>query len=138
VEHELAEEGRLFGRYILGTNPSAELIARYAAASQTIFPNAPSAADAALVSFARRHTWSIGCLDGACALLRPAGLLRGKLLVMSAICEAAPGSGDEFLPRVAAVPALVVRLALSGAAAVLQAVIGLVMYPFVVGRHPLQ
>ncbi len=136
AEGQLLEEGRVFGRYMLGKDPSLELVARYAAASQTIFPDAPPPADAALVAFARRHTWSIGCLDGACALRRPTGTLRGKLLVMSAICEAAPGSGDEFMPRVVAVPVLVFRLAVSGAAAVLQAGIGLALYPFVAGRQP--
>ncbi len=131
-EDDLAQEGRVFGRYLIGRDPAADLIARYGAASRTIFPNDPPPEDAALVAFARRRPWSIACLDGACALRRPSGLLRGKLLVMSAICEAATGSGDAFIPRVVPVPVLMVRLAVAGAAAVLQAGVGLAMYPFVV------
>ncbi len=134
--NDLTEEGRVFGRYLLGKAPSAELVARYAAASRTLLPDVPLPEDASVVAFARRRPWSIGCLDGACALRRPTGTLRSKLLIMSAICEAAPGSGDEFLPRVAAVPALVAQVIIEGAMAVMQAGIGLALYPFVAGRQP--
>ena len=130
----LAREARVFGRYLLGAAVPDVLVDRYIAASERLFPEPPTLADAAVVAFARRHPWAVGCLDGAVALRRPAGLLRSKLLVMSAICEAAPETGEAFLPRVVAVPVLVLRLGIAGAMAVLQAVIGLLLLPWVERR----
>lgn len=127
-EQALADEARIFGRYLVGRTPPPELVARFCEASGTLFSAEPPAADAALVAFARRHPWSVGFLDGACALLRPSGLLRGKLLVMSAILETSPAFADEFLPRSLPPLGLLVRVAVSGTAAVVRAAVGTLVY----------
>jgi hypothetical protein len=130
----LAAEARVFGRYLVGTEVSTILVDRYVAASRRVFAGVAAPADAAVLAFARQHPWAVGCLDGAAALRRPASLLRSKLLVMSAICEASPEAGAAFLPRVVAVPWLLVRLGVAGTAAVLQAVVGLALLPWVERR----
>ena len=127
-EDVLATEARVFARYLVGRTPPPELAARYAAASAALFAGPPAPGDAALVAFARRHPWSVGLLDGACALLRPSGLLRGKLLVLSAILETSPAFADEFLPRGLGPIGLFFRLAVSGTAAVVRAVVGAAVY----------
>lgn len=129
VDEMLATEGRVFGRYVLGVEPPDAVVARYVDASRTLFPDPPAREDAAVVAFARRHPWSVGCLDGAVALRHPSALLRSKLLVMSAICEASPGPGQIFLPRVVGVAELIARVGIAGVTAVLQALLGLVLYP---------
>lgn len=130
----LAEEARVFGRYLLGTTVPPVLVERYVAASTRLFPVPHAPADAAVVAFARTHPWAVACLDGASALKRSSGLLRSKLLVMSAICEASTEAGGEFLPRVAAIPLLLLRLGIAGTAAVLQALCGLALLSWVERR----
>jgi hypothetical protein len=122
-------EARVLGRYLVGHEPPPELIARYVAAGETLFAASAAPADAATVDFACRHPWSLPFLDAAAGLARPAGLLRGKLLVMSAILEASPTYADEFLPRTPGRLALLAQLGIHGAAAVGQAVVGLLLLP---------
>jgi hypothetical protein len=127
---EAVAEAEAFARYLVGRPPAPALVARYVAARATLFPAEPEVADErALVAFARRHPWSVGPLDAVCALLRPTGALRSRLLVMAAILEASPAGADDFLPRDASVPALAWRLGTSGAAAVLRVLAGLVLWP---------
>ena len=124
----LEDEARIFGRYLVGGTPEPALVARYCAASRALWPAPPGARDAALLDFVRRRPWSVGPLDAAAALLDPGGLLRSKVLVMSALLEATPSHADDFLPRPVPAPALLWRLAASGTAAVAQAVFGVLLY----------
>src|SRR5206468_10013985 len=125
---DLDTEARVFGRYLVGRIPPRELVARYRDASRTLFVRAVSPADAAIVRFARRHPWSAGFLDAAEGLVHPGGLLRSKILVMSAILETSPAFADEFLPRSVHPLRLVARLAVSGTAAVFRAAVGVVLH----------
>jgi len=129
----LEAEARIFGRYLVGGTPEPAVVARYCAASRALWPAPPDARDAALLDFVRRRPWSVGSLDGAAALLDPGGLLRSKVLVMSALLEATPTHADDFLPRSASAPALLWRLASSGTVAVLQAAVGAPLYRLVGG-----
>ena len=86
------------------------------------------ARDAALLGFVHRHPWSVSLLDAACGLLRPAGLLRSKLLIMAAILEASPAHAADFLPRSLGTVALLVHLAALGAMAVGRVCAGLLLY----------
>jgi len=124
----LEAEARIFGRYLVGNVPEPALVARYCAASRTLWPSPPAPRDAAILAFVRRRPWSVGPLDAAAALLDPGGLLRSKVLVMSALLEATPTHADDFLPRAASTPALLWRLTSSGAVAVAQAAIGVLLY----------
>jgi len=127
----LEAEARIFGRYLVDGTPEPAVVARYCAASHALWPAPPGARDAALLDFVRRRPWSVGPLDAAAALLDPGGLLRSKILVMSALLEATPTHADDFLPRSASAPALLWRLASSGTVAVLQAAAGALLYRLV-------
>lgn len=122
-------EARVFGRYLIGQIPPPELIARYVAAVRELFTAPASASDAAQVAFACRHPAALPFLDAAAGLRHPGGLLRSKLLVMSAVLEASPAFADEYLPRTPGRLALLAQLALHGSAAVLQALLGLLLLP---------
>jgi hypothetical protein len=124
----LETEARAFGRYLVGRVPPPELIARYVAASRTLFPESGDARDRALLGFVRRHPWSARYLDAATALLRPAAVLRSKVLVLGAILEASPTFADEFLPRHVGLPGLVLRVIGNGIVAVLSALLGALLY----------
>lgn len=100
----LAVEAILFSRYLLQTDPPAEMIERYVAGDRLLFPDQPPESDVAVVAFARSHPAAVSLLDAATALLMPDALLRKKILLMAAILETSPRYADEFLPR--AVPPL--------------------------------
>lgn len=125
----LEREAAVFARYLVGRAPAPALVARYVAASAALRPAPADAADACVVAFARRHAWSVGPLDAAAALLRPHALLRTKLLVLAAILEASPEGADDFLPQSVPLPALVGRLAASGAALAARVLAGVVLWP---------
>lgn len=125
---ELAREADILARYVVGRAPGADVVARYGAASRGLWPGPPAPGDAARLAFVRRHPWSIGPLDAAAALLDPGGLLRGKVLVASAILETTTAHADAFLPRATSLPALLWRLAASGVAGAAHAAVGLVLW----------
>jgi hypothetical protein len=128
---ELELEARVFGRYLVGRVPPPDIVARYVEAGRTLFAAPAPASERAVVAFARRHPWSVGLLDGAAGLLRPGGLLRGKLIVMGAILEASPGFADDFLPRNVRGLSFLLALAGLGTLAVLRAIAGLPLHAVV-------
>jgi len=127
-DRELESEGRLFGRYLVGRVPPQELVERYQEANRVLFRGAGPGPDAAVVAFARRHPWSIPFLDGAAGLVRPASLLRSKILVMAAVLEASPAFADEFLSRAVHPVSLALRLLGLGTLAVARAAVGVLVY----------
>jgi hypothetical protein len=127
----LEAEARVFAHYLVGGTPEPAVVARYCAASRALWPAPPGARDSALLDFVRRRPWSVGPLDAAAALLDPGGLLRSKVLMMSALLEATPAHADDFLPRSVSARALLWRLASSGTVAVLQAAVGALLYRLV-------
>jgi hypothetical protein len=130
VPERVAEhEAHVLGRYLVGHVPPPELVARYVAAGRELFSAPAAPADTAMVAFAVRNPWSLPFLDAAAGLRRPGGLLRGKLLVMSAILETSPTYADEFLPRASGRLSLLAQLAVHGMAAVAQALVGLLLLP---------
>ncbi len=124
----LEAEARVFSRYLVGQDPPGELIDRYEKANRALFTEPVDLRDRALVAFVGRHPWSVSLLDAASGLLRPNGLLRGKVLTMAAILETSPEFADEFLPRRAHPAALLLRLFTLGFVAVARAVLGSLLY----------
>ena len=122
-------EAQVFGRYLVGERPPAELVARYRAANETLFAEPVSGEDAAIVAFARRHPWSVGPLDAATGLFRPASALRNKILVMAAILEATPAFADEFLLPPVRPVALALRVTGLGLVAVARTLFGVALLP---------
>jgi hypothetical protein len=127
----LEAEARMLARYLVGRPAPPEVVARYCDANRTLLDAPPEAGEAAMVAFVRRRPWALPLLDAAAALRRPAGLLRSKALVMTAILETTPELADEFLPRHVHPLGLLLRLALSGTLAVLLAAAGLLLLPLV-------
>jgi hypothetical protein len=123
-----ALEAGIFARYLVGRPPPPDLVERYRDAGRAIWGGvAPD--DEALVAFVRRHPWAVGPLDAATSVLHPGGLLRSKILTMAAILEASPAFADEFLPRSVSTGALVWQIVAGGAAASMQAVVGMMLLP---------
>jgi hypothetical protein len=120
-------EGRIFGRYLVGRDPSPAHVERYAAASRTHFPEPLAPRDAAVLAWVRRHPWSIGPLDAACGLAQPGGALRNRVLLMAAVLEASPEFADDFLPHHLGPLALAARVGIAGVVAVANALGGLLL-----------
>lgn len=92
-----AREAGLFARYLLDRDPPEELIARYIAASEQVFPRLPTGDEAALLAFVHRHPGALPFVDAAAGVLLPGSLLRKKILLMAAILEASVHHAREFL-----------------------------------------
>ena len=129
-------EALIFARYLVGRVPAAEVVARYRDACRALWPDAPAPADGRRLAFVRRHPWSVGPLDAAAALLDPAGRLRSKVLVMAALLETTTQHADDFLPRTLGLPALFLRLAVSGTLAVAAALLGALLWPLAGRSRP--
>jgi hypothetical protein len=126
VNHEgLRAEALLFGRYLIGRDPSEALVDRYVRANETLFAGA---GDDAVLSYARRHPWSIAMLDAAEGLRNGReSLLRKKLLVMTAIVETTPELVDKTEQRGAGLPAIAWRVGVAGARTAVNAAAGLAL-----------
>ena len=129
-----ADEARIFGRYLVGREPTGVQIERYVAASRTHFTAPLPADDAAVLAWVRRHPWSTGPLDAGAGLLRPGGSLRNRVLLMAAILETTPEFADAFLPRQVGPLALAGRVAVGGFVAVVNAAVGVLLYKALVRR----
>ena len=132
----LQAEARVFSRYLVGRDPPDELIGRYERANRALFTEAADQRDRAIVGFVGRHPWSVSFLDAASGLLRPNGLLRGKILTMGAILETSTEFADEFLPRAAHPAELVLRFFTLGVVAVICAVLGSLLYGVAIRSRP--
>ncbi len=127
----LRAEAVAFSGYLLGEEPGSDLIERYVAASRILFSEPAEARDRAVIDFGVRHPRSIGFLDAAAGLVRPSSRLRQKILLMAAVLEATTRFAPEFLPRRRSVPAILTAVVGLGAAAVLRAGLGCVLFLFV-------
>ena len=127
VGADLEEEARLFGRYLVGRLPPRELIERYRAANQELLAAPTPPDDAALLAYVTRKPWSLSYLDAAAGLLRPASLLRSKILIMAGILETSPDFADDFLPRTSGRLGLALRLVGLGALAGARFCVGAVL-----------
>src|SRR5687767_12542433 len=136
MDSELRREAVIFTRYLVQTDPSETLIARYCEANRELFAGeTPSDDDAAVLDLARRHPWTIAGLDARAGLLRPASLLRKKLLVMLAIVETTPDLAPRTEPRAASLGVLALRLGRAGASAAVNVVAGVVLSAVIARRR---
>jgi len=131
-DEELAAEARLLGCYLVGREPGAPLVDRYARANRALLAAPAEPRDGAILRFVHRHPWSLGFLDAACALLRPGRLLRNKLLVMAAVLEASTDFADDFLPRPCSAQRVLWVLAWQGVRGAARTLVGLVLYSIAV------
>lgn len=126
VHHELRTEATQFSRYLIGAEPTEELIARYCAASAILFTTPPSASDRKILAFARAHPWSIPLFDASTGA-SPGSRFRRKLLVMMAILETTPRFVEQTSPVSVGLGKLVVRVGQAGAVMAVSLVAGLVL-----------
>lgn len=125
TREDLHAEAVGFGRYLIGRDPSPDLIERYVRANETLFPGAH---DDAVLAYARRHPWSVAMLDTAEGLRDGGGsLLRKKLLVMTAIVETTPELVDKTEQRAVGLPAIAFRVGVAGARTAFNAAAGLAL-----------
>jgi hypothetical protein len=134
MDLELRREAVAFTRYLVRTEPSEALIARYCEANRTLF-GAPAPDEARVLAFARRHAWAIPPLDASAGVLRPGSLLRKKLLVMMAILETTPEHAPRTEPRAASLPGLVLRLGTAGIAAAFNLAVGIALSAAITRRR---
>jgi hypothetical protein len=91
------DEAPILARYLLGENTDQDVLALFEKAKR-LRPIPMTESDTRIMEFVRKYPWSVGFLDSALAILRPAAALRQKLFVMTAILEARPRYCDRFLP----------------------------------------
>src|SRR5262249_34972869 len=93
-----SRECSLFCRYLVGCEPTAELIERYRLAVGMKLPGLnPEDAD---LDWGVRHPSCIPYLDAAAGLVhRRRSALRARLYLLTALLETEPLHADRFLPR---------------------------------------
>lgn len=123
----LAEEALRLSRYLIGREPSPELMERYTQAHRRLLSEPPSPRDRAWLAFSRRHPWALGPLDAAAGLAAPRSLLRRKIYLMTAVLEASPDHRDKFLPENRGPLGLIMHLGGLGLSAVIKSLTGLVL-----------
>ena len=111
-ESGLAFEAAVLGKYVLGTSPNSDVLARYQEAQELLFPLAPSGPDASLMNLALRRPALLPYLDAGAALFWGQSVLRKKLFILAAIAEATPRYAAQFLPL--SLPPLVALVRLAG------------------------
>lgn len=95
----LERECALFGRYLIGQQPSPYVTAQYvraAAAHALSDDGAFPAFDRAVLGFARRNRLFARWADAYCAIFRRTGPLRRKLVALAAVLEHAAPSCEAF------------------------------------------
>jgi hypothetical protein len=97
-QKSLRIEANVLSWYLIGAQPTTEIIERYVAANTKLLGNEPSRADQKLLAVAIRHPAFLGPLDVAIAFRQLPCLLKNKLLVMAALLEASPQYVDKFFP----------------------------------------
>lgn len=92
----LADECRLWARYLAGVTPSEYLTSRYIECHRRSehFLAPPDAVDRMLLGIARTGRLGATLADSYATLLRPGSLLRRKLVLLVALMECAPPTSD--------------------------------------------
>jgi hypothetical protein len=129
----LRTEAIRFSRYLIGADPTEELVARYCEANAILFVDPPSAADRALLEFAHAHPWSIPLFDASTGV-SSGSRFRKKLLVMMAILETTPRFVDRTSPRSVGFGHITLRVGATGVVMVAKLAAGLAL-SFVLARR---
>lgn len=125
----LADECRVITRYLSDRFPDARLIHRYIEAHRILLGGPEDPVEIARMVFVHRNPWSLPFLDAASGLLRPHSLLRRKVLLMTALLEAAPEFTDLFVPREMSVPRLLWCMAGYGISSLAKLLVGCFLHP---------
>jgi hypothetical protein len=92
VSAQLAQECRVFSRYLAGIEATPYLLEAYARGHARLPAerSAPDALDQILLSVARRSPWLTRIADAYARRARPTGILRQKLVLQLAVLESSP------------------------------------------------
>jgi hypothetical protein len=96
---DLVAEATEFFRYLQKHQPVDEQAVRLYCRALAANPGKPSIKDQKLLTFIRRHPWSIGFIDSGLAIRRSSSEVRRRLYVMFSILETRPNLADDFLPQ---------------------------------------
>jgi len=122
-ENELAAECVVLARYLVGQEPTREIVDRYIAANRILLLD--QSRDQAELEFIHRHPSALPLLDAAAGFLKPESTLRKKALLLIAILEATPAHADFFLGSPQHPIQLCCSLAWQGTRAAAKALIGI-------------
>lgn len=125
----------MLARHLLGRDGPVDCVAAYVSAHEQPVGRAWQHAPDPASRFALARPWAIGPIDAAGAISRRAGVLRAKLLLMTAILETSPELADRFLPARESPAATLIALAWDGLRVVAAALIGLPIV-LTLGRDP--
>jgi NADH dehydrogenase len=120
---QLARDCKVISLYLIGREPTNDLIERYCAAMRLRV--LASDLDDAEWRWARRYPRVLPYLDAAAALVRPRSSLRQRIYVMTAILETSPAHAGQFLPRTRTITGLIAGLIWNATRAAVNAAIGL-------------
>lgn len=120
---QMERDCRLISGYLIGREPTIDLIERYCAAIRLKLP-APGVDDAEW-RWIRRHHSALPYLDAAAALVWPRSPLRQRIYLMTAILETTPAHAEQFLPRTQTSAELIAGLIWNSARTGVNAAIGL-------------
>jgi hypothetical protein len=119
----LANEARLFTRYLIHRDANPQAIRLYEAAmSDSKLDNT----DKKLLNFMVSHPGSIGFVDAGLVFHNSTSEARRRLYVMFAIIEASPEYYDFFLPKKRS-PFYILVIVYSGIRAIIKAGLGLLL-----------
>jgi len=130
VSDDLEREARTLGRYLLGEAPPEYAVAKY----RTLAPLAPFAGerwdgfDRAIMAVAAWHPLLTRTANLHARFVRPATLLRKKLILMAAILEASPGSAPILQASGGGLASAVATLVGIGLGAAAALVLGAVIF----------
>lgn len=90
-------EAEIFGAYLLGEQPSEQVITLYEQAMDKLKISV-NGKDERLLKWMLDNPDAIGMIDSGLALVKPQSVIRRKLLVYLAILESVPQYAHLFLP----------------------------------------
>ena len=125
LRRDLAREGLFYSRYLLGRACDAAHADRYAEGCVRL---GLIGKDDPLVVYTKKFPWSLGPLESTAGFLQPEGVLRSKLLLLTAVLEASPVYTDHFLEKHHRLPALAFRIVALGVRSVIKPLVGLPLY----------
>jgi hypothetical protein len=92
------KEALVFGRYLLGEEPSAQAIDLYVQAMEKL-NILVAGSDERLLRMVLNFPWMLEFADAGLALVKPSSVIRRKLLIMLAILETLPQYTSLFFPE---------------------------------------
>lgn len=123
----LEQEAILYSHYLIGREPSNEMVKRYVHANQKLGIQEVDLSEKNILEFSINHPWSIPFLDAATGIIKPHSMLRKKIYTMAAVLEASPRYCGDFFPENISLFILIWNLVKHGLTAAMKIGIGIPM-----------